>query len=203
MRKSKQQAEAALQEALNVHLPQEMEATNEVTISAVDKKSLMPKTGNALPIDKPLVGCTQALFFEWRHQTTSSTMAPYCLKANDHEYQGRIYRSMYLIYMTCDSEYEAAIKLLGNFKHWRKLTKCSWFREHLDDWNAELVTREEALAKSKLVTLTQAGNVTAARTLLGNSKKTAGKPKSKGKRTDDIHDSDLDAMLERTEHRPH
>jgi len=78
-------------------------------IPMVDKLSLRPKVGDALPIDQTLVGCTKALFFENRHNTTVKTLAPYCLKPNDHEYRGNIYRSMYLIYMSCDSEYEAAI----------------------------------------------------------------------------------------------
>ena len=62
--------------------------------------------------------------------------------------------------------------------------------------------RESALARSKLVALTEAGNVTAARTLLNEKKVTgrkAGKPKGKGKRTDDTLPGDLEEMLERTE----
>lgn len=169
----------------------------------VNKTSLLPKVGNALPIPKELVGCTQALFFEYRHQTTSGVIAPYCLKPNDHEYQGRIYRSMYLEYISCDSEYEAAIKILGNYAHWLKLKATSWFSVYLEDWNAELTLREEALARSKLVTLTENGNVTAARTLLGNKKAPVGKPVKKGTRKDDLHIDDLDSMLERTEQQKH
>lgn len=164
-----------------------------------DKVSLLPKTGTALPISKDLVGCTQALFFEYRHQTTSGVLAPYCLKSYDHEYQGRNYRSMYLIYISCDSEYEAAIKLLGNYAHWLKLKATSWFAPHLEAWNEELTLREEALARSKLVALTEAGNVTAARTLLGNKKSTVGKPRKNAQRKNDINTDDLDSMLRRTE----
>ena len=92
-------------------------------IPAVDKQSLQPKVGDALPIAQALVGCTKALFFENRFQTTVTEPAPYCLKSNDWEAKGVVYRSMYLIYMSCDSEYEAAIKLLGNFQHWTKLKR--------------------------------------------------------------------------------
>ena len=153
----------------------------------ITKEALLPKVGDDLPIPKELVGCTQALFFEYRHQTTSGTLAPYCLKAHDHEYQGRIYRSMYLDYISCDSEYEAAIKILGNYSHWLKLKATSWFAPYLEAWNDELTLREEALARSKLVQLTEAGNVTAARTLLGNKKNAVGKPKKNAQRKDDIH----------------
>lgn len=225
-RKSKNQAEERLQEALNKELPEispvklevAVQEENEVIspvedgvlvaskpeeewdIPEVNKLSLRPKVGAELPIEAALVGCTKALFQEHRHQTTVKVDAPYCLKANDHEYKGRIYKSMYLIYMSCDSEYEAAIKLLGNYQHWTKLKRCVWFLPYVEEWNAELVLRESALAKSKLVKLTEAGNVTAARTLL-NDKKIAGvgKPKGKGNRKPDIMSGDLDEMLERTD----
>lgn len=212
-RVSKQKAEEALQDALNEHLtePEQSAASEEGVIVAsepeqahdiddVNKLSLRPKVGDYLPIDQTLVGCTKALFYEHRFQTTVKTTAPYCLKANDHELRGVIYKSMYLIYMSCDSEYEAAIKLLGNYQHWTKLKRCTWFLPYVEEWNAELVLRESALAKSKLVTLTEAGNVTAARTLL-NTKKIAGagKPKAKGKRQSDIIPGDLEEMLERTD----
>ena len=166
----------------------------------VNKQDLLPKTGDSLPIDKGLVGCTQGLFFEYRYQTTTDIPAPYCLKSHDHELKGVHYKSMYLIYISCDSEYEAAIKLLGNYTHWLKLKRAPWFRPYLESWNAELGLREEALAKSKLVALTQAGNVTAARTLLNNKKAPVGSPAKKGARKDDTQGmDDLDSMLERTE----
>ena len=195
-RKSNDKEEWRLQEALDEKLSDlRDEETREV-----NKQSLRPKVGGALPILAGLVGCTKALFYEHRHQTTVTIPAPYCLKANDHVFNGVTYRSMYLIYMSCDSEYEAAIKLLGNYQHWTKLKKCSWFLPYVEEWNAELELRESALAKSKLVQLTEAGNVTAARTLL-NDKKGAGvgKPPKKGARKDDIVPGDLDEMLERAE----
>ena len=205
-RKSKNAAEERLQEALNETLPEVIrpsaieEEEEQVLCTEVNKDALRPKVGNRLPIDATLVGCTKALFYENRFQTTVETNAPYCLKSNDHELHGVVYKSMYLIYMSCDSEYEAAIKLLGNYQHWTKLKRCTWFLPYVEEWNAELRLRESALARAKLVALTEAGNVTAARTLL-NEKKIAGvgKPKGKGQRKPDIMSGDLDEMLERTD----
>ena len=204
-RKSKNAAEERLQEALNEQLPEPEQFTasepeQTYDIPEVNKLSLRPKVGDQLPIAQRLVGCTKALFYEHRHQTTVEMDAPYCLKANDHEFKGVVYKSMYLIYMSCDSEYEAAIKLLGNYQHWTKLKRCTWFLPYVEEWNAELRLRESALARAKLVMLTEAGNVTAARTLL-NDKKIAGvgKPKGKGTRKPDICAGDLDEMLERTD----
>lgn len=209
MRKSKKQAEVELQELINITLPEiKRDAFNgaiveecvQEELTEVDKNTLRPKVGGALPIDQGLVGCTKALFYENRFNTTVTIQAPYCLKSNDHELNGVVHKSMYLIYMSCDSEYEAAIKLLGNYAHWTKLRRCTWFLPYVEEWNAELVLRESALAKSKLVKLTEAGNVTAARTLLNPTKIAgAGKPKPKGKRTSDVIPGDLDEMLERTE----
>lgn len=218
-RQSKNRAEERLQDALNEQLPEEKlkpavllygedeegklvagVPEQEYEIPEVNKLSLRPKVGDQLPIAQRLVGCTKALFYEHRHQTTVELDAPYCLKANDHEFKGVVYKSMYLIYMSCDSEYEAAIKLLGNYQHWTKLKRCTWFLPYVEEWNAELRLRESALARAKLVMLTEAGNVTAARTLL-NDKKIAGvgKPKGKGKRTSDISPGDIDEMLDRTD----
>lgn len=212
MRKSTQQIESELQDALNDQLPKVIKPVmvddvlatdiiepDEPPVAEVNKLSLRPRVGAELPIEAALVGCTKALFYEHRHQTTVTLDAPYCLKPNDHEFKGVVYKSMYLIYMSCDSEYEAAIKLLGNYQHWTKLKRCTWFLPYVEEWNAELVLRESALAKSKLVTLTEAGNVTAARTLL-NDKKIAGvgKPKAKGGRKNDTVPGDIDEMLDRT-----
>ncbi len=222
-RQSKNAAEARLQEALNAELPEHVtpleaqafvesdeqgtlvsgEPEHAEDIAEVNKLSLRPKVGDELPIDQRFVGCTKALFYEYRHQTTVEMKAPYCLKANDHESKGVVYRSMYLIYMSCDSEYEAAIKLLGNYQHWTKLKRCTWFLPHVEEWNAELRLRESALARAKLVMLTEAGNVTAARTLLNDKKiagaKVVGKPKSGGVRKSDIEPGDIEAMLDRTD----
>lgn len=170
---------------------------DETAKSFISKKCLLPRKADSLPIDSNLVGTTQAMFFEHRYSTTSKVTAPYCLKPYDWEKDGITYRSMYLIYMSCDSEYEAAIKLLGSYPHWQKLAKAPWFRKHLDKWNDELVLREQALAKSELVALTQRGNVTAARTLL-NTKKVVGRKKSEGGRQADTNNlDDIDAMIDR------
>ena len=166
---------------------------------SIGKEDLLPRTGKDLPIDQRLVGTTQALFYEFRHQTTSIVEAPYCLKPYDFIVGDVNYRSMYLIYMTCDSEYEAAIKLVGSYPHWQKLTEAAWFKKHLATWNAEITLREDAIARSKLVQLTQKGNVTAARTMLTTSKPAGRPPKEGSRKSDTDKVSDLDEMLQRVD----
>ncbi len=166
------------------------------------KQSLLPKAMDDLPIPVQFHKVTKALFYEFRFQTTVKDKAPYTLGNHDYERDGHIYLSMYQIYMTCDSEYEAAIKILGSFPHWRKLKKCKWFQEYIEQWESERNIRDEAIARSQLVKLAEAGNVTAARTLYANSKATTkerGRPPKGGSRTKGPALSDLDVMLGRSE----
>jgi len=114
---------------------------------------------------------TQGLFYEYRFQSSSDYL-PYTLKERD--YKG--HRSMYKIYMACDSEYEAAIKLLNSWKHWEILIATDWFSKEVDKWREEREIRELALGKSVLVAQAEEGNVTAAKALVDGSKRKAGRP---------------------------
>ncbi|MGD9382191.1 MAG: hypothetical protein PVI03_07080 [Candidatus Thorarchaeota archaeon] len=136
-----------------------------------------------LPIHEQLAGTTQALFYEHRHFTTCQIPAPYNLKEVD--WKGS--KSMYQIYMSYETEYEAAIALLGSWPHWQRLCKCKWFQPYKEKWDKEREVREEALAKKTLIDQTREGNVTAAKALLDKKKPRgrpvnhAGKPKEASK----------------------
>lgn len=156
---------------------------------------LRPRELGDLPIEDGLHMLTCALFYEWRHHSSCEITPPYTLKKQDYTYEGVTYRSAYQVYMKCNTEYEAAITLLGSWPHWEKLCKCKWFHDEVEGWRQEMDMRDNALAKEKLVQLTKAGNVTAARTLLkeGSGRK-AGAP-SRGKRDKEPVNDDLDALL--------
>lgn len=128
----------------------------------------------SLPIPASLVGKTQALFYEFRHQSTSKTPPVYTLKNKDWEGC----KSVYLIYMQYDSEYEAAIAILGSWPHWCKLKETSWFKPCLEEWDKERAIREDALAHKMLIQLTKEGNVTAAKALKSGAKP-QGRPSNK------------------------
>lgn len=165
------------------------------------KQTLLPKKDDELPIDIQLRHCTQALFYEFRHKTSGKVRAPYCLKDYDYSYGGFTYLSMYMIYMECDSEYEAGIKLLGSYGHWNKLKETAWFTPYFERWEAERNIRDEAMARSVLISLAEAGNVTAAGKIFNNSKSkgNSGRPRKGGSRKPaPVHES-LDSMIERTE----
>lgn len=164
------------------------------------KESLMPRNKYNLPIDERFQKTTKGLFYEHRFQTTVDIPAPYTLRNDDFERDGHVYKSMYQIYMHCDSEYEAAIQILGSYSHWNKLKRCSWFHDHIERWENERNIRDEAIARSILVKLAEAGNVTAARTLYQNSKATKkemGRPNKGGKRQESLGTDELDEMFSR------
>lgn len=104
---------------------------------------------------------TVSLFYELRHLTTYKEPCLFTLKEHDF----KEYTSMYKVYMDSDSEYTAALKLLGSWSHWKKLTSCNWFKPYIDTWREERETREQSLAKETLVELVRQGNVTAAKEL--------------------------------------
>lgn len=166
------------------------------------KQQLLPRTQYNMPIPDRFCKTTKALFYEYRHQTTVIDKAPYTLKYQDFiDGEGHMYKSMYQIYMNCDSEYEAAIKILGSFPHWKKLKRCSWFHDHIEKWEEERNIRDEAIARSILVKLAETGNVTAARTLFANAnatKKIMGRPISSGTRQESEGQTELDQMLGRS-----
>lgn len=166
------------------------------------KQSLMPKELLDLPIPIRFLKTTKGLFYEHRHHTTVNEKAPYTLRTQDFiDSAGHIYRSMYMVYMKCDSEYEAAIALLGSYHHWQKLKRCSWFQDYVQSWESERNIRDEAIARSILVRLAECGNVTAARTLYANAEKTKGKigrPTKGGQREESSGDTELEQMLQRS-----
>lgn len=78
--------------------------------------------------------------------------------------------SAYKIYMTSDSEYEAAMKLVGSWNHWQRLLKCKPFMEGptdafswtgLNAWREEKEIQDKAHAYNQLKTSAAGGNVQA------------------------------------------
>lgn len=149
----------------------------------------------SLPIPQELAGTTQALFYEYRHQTTSTVQPPYTLK--EKNWEGCL--SMYIIYMEYDTEYDAAHALLGSWTHWQKLCKCAWFKVHKDKWDSEKEVRKQALAEKTLIEQAKAGNVTAAKLLREGTKKQVtrrGRPSNHAAEKPDV-DHELKKMAER------
>lgn len=106
------------------------------------------------------------LFYEF-NVTRHDTMPPlYTMR--EESYRGL--PSAYLIYMTSDSEYEAAIKLVGSWNHWQRLLASRPFMEGPDNafswqglnaWREEKAIKDQAEAFNQLKISAATGNVQA------------------------------------------
>ena len=125
---------------------------------------------------------TLGLFYEHRHQTPNQN-AVYTLR--DTDWKG--FKSMYLIYMDEDSEYEAAMKLLGSWPHWKKLCECTWFKPYLKNWRTEREIKEAVIGKKTIIEAAKEGNVAAAKELVNQAlkAKTVGRPTKHAKELQD------------------
>lgn len=121
---------------------------------------------------------TEGLFLEAasKIEAMANRLPPepvYTLKDYDH----KGYPSMYLIYMDSATEYEAAMRLLGSWRHWNKLVKAPFFKPYIEEWREERKHREDAIARTALLESIVDGNVSAAKTILDEGKrKGAGRP---------------------------
>ena len=137
---------------------------------------------------------TQALFYEF----PTGKEATYTLKNDDVMYKGSLRVSAYQVYMHSVDEYDAAIKLVGSMKHWRKLCGLKWFMqgmpehsfEGLESWREDMALRDASLAKKQLQESALGGNVNAQKILFGSTEKPK-KPQKKetpesAKKSEDI-----------------
>lgn len=117
---------------------------------------------------------TQKLFYEFFPEECIYTLA-----TRHKEKGGRVIPSLYVIYMDSTDEYEAAMKLVGNMEHWRKLCSLKWFMEGMPErgWcglaqaREDMAMRDASLAKKNLLTSVEEGNVNASKYLYDQSTK--------------------------------
>lgn len=136
---------------------------------------------------------TQGLFYEFGNPD-----AVYTLKGEDVTKGDRTYTSLPKVYMESSDEYEAAMRLVGSMQHWRKLCSQAWFLNGIDVHSFEGVkqlredmsARDKSIAKQQLMAAAHEGNVTAMKTIYGESPiKPVGKPRKgqgNNKQADDV-----------------
>lgn len=87
--------------------------------------------------------------------------------------------SAYQVYMHSESEYEAALKLVGSWQHWQRLCKSKPFMEGekdggqwvgLQSWRDEKEVRDKALAYNQLQVNAATGNVQAQKMIFEGNK---------------------------------
>lgn len=153
------------------------------------------KTDEALRMSNGILP-TQALFYEFGNKD-----ALYTLKSRDVAKDGKVYMSIYKIYMESVDEYEAALRLVGDMGHWRKLCSLKWFVEGLPQFSweglaqlrSDMASRDKSVAKKQLLEAASEGNVTAMKTVYGEtSKQPVGR---KAKSTSSKVDSSVESSI--------
>jgi hypothetical protein len=122
------------------------------------------------------------LFNEWTWRPTDNDLPLYTMR--EEPYLG--YPSAYLIYMYSESEYEAAMKLVGSWNHWNKLLTSQRFMEGSKDtltwsglkqWREEKAIKDRATVYTMLKMAAASGNVNAQKILFEKDKNgTRGRP---------------------------
>ena len=93
---------------------------------------------------------TRSIFFETSEPGLREQYPPlYTLKDEPHTIYGVTYPSARQIYLEERdlTEYSAAMKLLGSWRHWKWLCSVQWFQEYIQEWRDELevILRSEAI----------------------------------------------------------
>lgn len=138
---------------------------------------------------------TQSLFLEKQPYKLRKKYPP-LYSLTEEEREGL--PSAYQIYMHSTDEYEAAMKLVGSMRHWRKLCVLEWFMEGikeklfegLNQWREDMRMRDASEAKSHLRKAAKKGDTSSARKLLDTSvdpamRRGPGAPKKPQKAPDD------------------
>lgn len=139
---------------------------------------------------------TKSLFYEFRTQTDyAGNDSPFTLKEVD--WDGSV--SMYRIYMEEDTEYDAAMRLVGSWRLWQVLCASSWFKPYKEAWDAERRIREKSEAKKILMQEAENGSVAAAKTIYDEDKKTgAGRPKKQDVKKAAKEEADIEEFLKKS-----
>ena len=113
----------------------------------------------------------------WETSTTKSRLKfPPIFTLKPYDYNGL--PSAYQVYMTSVDEYDAATKIVPNMRVWDTLSETTWFKtsnnqynfEGLDRWREHMKRRDASTAKAALFEKIAAGDVTASKAILAETK---------------------------------
>lgn len=125
---------------------------------------------------KPL---TQGLFLEINYD---ENYAVYTLKEKDHEYNGKVYKSLKRLYIECEdpTEYIFATKYLLGWQHWKRICRNKLLLTHIQEWREELEIKLRAQGVRAMIDMSasESGSFQAAKYLAdkGWDKREAGRP---------------------------
>ena len=163
-----------------------------------------PGTDRAILLDNQNRMRTANLFLE-----TSDNLETYTPLYSLRDHDGNGLPSAYLIYMTSTDEFDAATKLVGSMRHWRKLLGAKWFMEGnpnkgfegLTQWRSDMNDRDASAGKLALMNQAKKGDTSAARKLVDMAKPAAspqvGRPGTKAAKDAAKQDNKDAARLDR------
>lgn len=138
---------------------------------------------------------TELLFEETIKSERRKDYTPlYTLKEHDGDLP-----SAYKIFMGSTDEYEAAMRIVGSTRHWRRLCGLKWFMdgipmsgfEGLRNWRKDMEMRDKSKAKAQLMESAETGNVSAQRALYLND---AVKKRTKTKKEQQVDQTETDRL---------
>lgn len=97
---------------------------------------------------------TKGLFYETSLPEDRESMGTaWTLKEDDHQADGRVYKSMKKLYVAMEdvTEYDFAQATLGSYKHWERLLESPIIRPHIDQWRKELNLKLKARAMRSII----------------------------------------------------
>jgi hypothetical protein len=157
-------------------------------------------------LDKSGKPITQSLFLEVGY----SDEAIYTLKEIDYTYNGKLYKSMKLLYMEMadPTEYEFATTYLLGWKHWMRICENKILRKHIDEWREELEVKLRCEAARQVMSQAKSGSFQASKWVAdkGWGARGAGRPskleQEKHKRINEVieneYQSDVVRMFKQT-----
>jgi hypothetical protein len=112
-------------------------------------------------LDKAGKPITQSLFLEVGY----TEEAIYTLKEVDYTYNGKVYKSMKLLYMEMadPTEYEFATTHLLGWKHWMRICENKILRKHIDEWREELEVKLRCAAARQVLEQARGGSFQASK----------------------------------------
>jgi hypothetical protein len=137
---------------------------------------------------------TKSLFLEWN---TPSIDRPPLYTLEKEPRKG--YPSAYMVYMAHDTEYEAAIALLGDYEHWKVVAESPTLKPYFDAWREEKAIKQEAMARKVILEKIREGDLKAALSTVEKPKlpKKLGRPATKGEEADDKKAAKIISLAER------
>lgn len=99
---------------------------------------------------------TRDLFYETAGNREN---AIFTLKNEDTEFEGKLYKSLYLLYMETNdvTEYAFAVTHLDSWEHWKALSTSTFFQPYVSRWREELEVRNRSLALAKIMQAASGG----------------------------------------------